>query len=622
MGGNLVLAVPQGMVVQVVAMDAQGNFVGSPEAIVTQSQLTSVVASFNASLAQLRAQMALLNSTAAAGSSLQTETSRALVAEQSVATALGSEVSRATAAEQAEVLRATTAEASLAGRINSVSAQIPALATTVSSQTATLGVSLTSLTNTLSGQTVSLSSLSSQIPTLASTVSGQAATLFTLSAQLPALATQVSGQTAALGASLSSLTNTVSGQAASLSSLSAQLPAFATQVQVSSQTAALNASFFSLSSQIPALANTVSTQVTALSNTFSSLSTQIPTLTNTVASQAQQATALNTSLMSATASMQASLSTVVNVLNTSTLAEVSRARAAESQLNLSIISATGQQALLSASLVAHAASQAAVNTAVGLSVAQATSFGVQNTASAATALNTSLLAALSNVVQAQPALISSYLQCNSIVTVTNGNTTNCMGTLNTRMCQPTCNPGYALTGTLTCNLGIWTNTALCTIVCTPIANCAVQPTCTTFSNSACSSCSSGFALVAGPPDLCVTGARYWRLQLTQVTVAHYPRVSRYVLKRFGGAVINMQVFNGDNCADSGNIDGVGYVISYDFGTPTAVIAGGFYTVFSGLRGGIFVLEYSADNSNWINYGSRDLQTNLGCGIYFTDGTKI
>jgi len=43
----------------------------------------------------------------------------------------------------------------------------------------------------------------------------------------------------------------------------------------------------------------------------------------------------------------------------------------------------------------------------------------------------------------------------------------------------------------------------------------------------------------------------------------------------------------------------GYVVSADLGSSTAIVAGGFYTVFSGLRGGIYTLSYSSDNSVWI-----------------------
>jgi hypothetical protein len=117
-------------------------------------------------------------------------------------------------------------------------------------------------------------------------------------------------------------------------------------------------------------------------------------------------------------------------------------------------------------------------------------------------------------------------------------------------------------------------------------------------------------------------ARYWRLRLTAVTVGHYPRVSRYVLSRFGtGAIVTISAPASDNCGDSGAIDGVGFVVGYDAGTPVAIAAGGFYTVFSGLRGGVVALEYSTDNSNWALLASRDIQTNAGCGIYLTDGTR-
>lgn len=94
------------------------------------------------------------------------------------------------------------------------------------------------------------------------------------------------------------------------------------------------------------------------------------------------------------------------------------------------------------------------------------------------------------------------------------------------------------------------------------------------------------------------------------------------MKLVGGTVFTVLTYVPDNCADSGTIDVSGYTLSpvYDAGVSgAAVAAGGFYTVYSGLRGCYYYLESSPDASTWTTLAGRDLQTAYGCGIYLTDG---
>eukprot|EP00048_Salpingoeca_helianthica_P008358 m.121702 g.121702 ORF g.121702 m.121702 type:complete len:480 (+) comp14584_c0_seq2:3774-5213(+) len=450
--GNLIIGVPDGLSVQVVGLDAQGNMVGAPDRVVTQSQLDAVVANFTNSLAQMRAQLLQINATSATGVHLASETSRAMRAEQTVSDAVASEAVRARAAEAAEASRAITAEASLANITTS---------------------------------------LSSQLPLIGARVDG------------------VSAQTVALG-------------------------------------------------------NSVATERTRLNATIN---------------------------------------------------ELSRAQVSQALLNLTLTSLATQQATFSSSVGAQLVNLTQVDLSLASNITLFASDASTNTLSTARALNTSLLTSFS----AGLSDLGSRVTCTLTPTVTDGSAAICAGYLSGRTCLPVCNQGFRLlSSSLFCNSGSWTGSAVCT-GCTTISNC-LSFNCTTAGDTLCLACAPGFVRNG---NTCVVSARYWRISLTQVTASHFPRVSRYILSRVGtGEFITIKTFSGvsDNCVDNGQIDGVGIAATYDAGSATAIAAGGFYTVFSGVRGGWVVLEYSYDGTTWAALASRNIQTSA-CGVYLTDGTR-
>lgn len=114
-------------------------------------------------------------------------------------------------------------------------------------------------------------------------------------------------------------------------------------------------------------------------------------------------------------------------------------------------------------------------------------------------------------------------------------------------------------------------------------------------------------------------ARYWRVR-TDAGGSHQPRWSRIVMRNKDGNIVNVSVATGDNCSDSGNIDGSGTVYTYDSGSSVAMVGGGMYTVYSGARSMVHILEYSSNGSTWTEYNRTNINTNQGCGFYLTDGT--
>jgi hypothetical protein len=114
-------------------------------------------------------------------------------------------------------------------------------------------------------------------------------------------------------------------------------------------------------------------------------------------------------------------------------------------------------------------------------------------------------------------------------------------------------------------------------------------------------------------------ARYWRVRTSDGT-SHQPRYSRIVMRNKDGNIVNVSVATGDNCSDSGNIDGVGTIYNYDAGSPVAMVGGGMYTVYSGARAMVHILEYSTNGATWNEYNRTNINTNQGCGLYLTDGT--
>jgi hypothetical protein len=115
-------------------------------------------------------------------------------------------------------------------------------------------------------------------------------------------------------------------------------------------------------------------------------------------------------------------------------------------------------------------------------------------------------------------------------------------------------------------------------------------------------------------------ARYWRIVLNDSSGSHQPRWSRIVMRNKDNAIVNVSVATSDNCGDSGTISSQGAIYSYDAGTPVAMVGGGMYTCYSGARWSIHTLEYSTNGSTWTEYNKTNLWTNVGCGLYLTDGT--
>jgi hypothetical protein len=112
----------------------------------------------------------------------------------------------------------------------------------------------------------------------------------------------------------------------------------------------------------------------------------------------------------------------------------------------------------------------------------------------------------------------------------------------------------------------------------------------------------------------VLGYRYFRYVIGSAVASHHPRVSRYVLT-LNGVDTTISTVTSDNCADSGNIDAQGTIITFDATTEKNVTAAKCYSSYGGgLRSANYSVQVSTNNSTWITAFSGVMAANSQCGI--------
>ena len=112
----------------------------------------------------------------------------------------------------------------------------------------------------------------------------------------------------------------------------------------------------------------------------------------------------------------------------------------------------------------------------------------------------------------------------------------------------------------------------------------------------------------------VFGYRYFRYVIGSAVVSHHPRVARYILT-INGVDTTISTVTSDNCADSGNVDTQGTIITFDATTEKNVTAAKCYSSYGGgLRSANYSVQVSNNNSTWITAFSGVMAANSQCGI--------
>jgi hypothetical protein len=101
------------------------------------------------------------------------------------------------------------------------------------------------------------------------------------------------------------------------------------------------------------------------------------------------------------------------------------------------------------------------------------------------------------------------------------------------------------------------------------------------------------------------------------TNGHHPRCSRLYFIDRNNVRVNIVVFVGDNCADSGTIPGNGSTYVVDLGTSpvtTPIGFGGYSSFGGGTRGASISLQVSNDNVNYTTVRTANFTSNA-CGFF-------
>jgi hypothetical protein len=111
--------------------------------------------------------------------------------------------------------------------------------------------------------------------------------------------------------------------------------------------------------------------------------------------------------------------------------------------------------------------------------------------------------------------------------------------------------------------------------------------------------------------------RYIRYVGGAATASHHPRCSRLYFIDRNNVRVNIVVFVGDNCADSGTIPGNGTTYVLDLGVSpvsTPIGFGGYSSFGGGVRGASISLQVSNDNVNYTTIKTATFTSNA-CGFF-------
>jgi hypothetical protein len=111
--------------------------------------------------------------------------------------------------------------------------------------------------------------------------------------------------------------------------------------------------------------------------------------------------------------------------------------------------------------------------------------------------------------------------------------------------------------------------------------------------------------------------RYIRYVGGSTTNGHHPRCSRLYFIDRNNVRVNIVVFVGDNCADSGTIPGDGSTYVVDLGAntiPAPIGFGGYSSFGGGTRGANISLQVSKDNVTYTTIKTANFTSNA-CGFF-------